>query len=160
MDIKEIKLKELNPKAFITEQVESIRKTVGDGIGVVALSGGVDSSVVTMLGHRALGSRLKPYFIENGIMRAGEPKTVVATFKKLGVPVELVDARAQFFHALMGITDPEQKREVITQTFYKVEDILARTKAFQYLAILHVVPCPRMIFSRAALPGRLVGTRR
>ncbi len=87
MDIKEIKLRDLNPKAFIEGQMESLRKTVGDGIAVVALSGGVDSSVVTMLGHRALGSRLKAYFIENGIMRAGEPKAVVAAFKKLGVPV-------------------------------------------------------------------------
>ncbi len=120
MDIKEIKLRDLNPKTFIEQQVESIRKTVGDGLAVVALSGGVDSSVVTLLGHRALGSRLKAYFIENGIMRAGEPKAVVATFKKLGVPVELVDAKAQFFNALMGITDPEQKREAITQTFYKL----------------------------------------
>ncbi|HSB81383.1 MAG TPA: ExsB family transcriptional regulator [Candidatus Methylomirabilis sp.] len=120
MNINEIKLKELNPKAFIQEQVESIRKTVGDGLAVVALSGGVDSSVVTLLGHRALGTRLLAYFIENGIMRAGEPQAVVTAFKKLGVNVEVVDAKAQFFNALMGITDPEQKREAITETFYKL----------------------------------------
>jgi GMP synthase (glutamine-hydrolysing) len=119
MGIKEIKGKNLNPKAFINEQVESIRKTVGDGIAVVALSGGVDSSVVTLLGHRALGSRLKAYFVENGIMRAREPQAIVATFKKLGVRVELVDAKAHFFAALKGIADPEEKREAITQTFYK-----------------------------------------
>lgn len=119
MDIQEIWLKYLNPKAFIKEQVESIRASVGDGTAVVALSGGVDSSVTTMLGHRALGRQLKAYFIENGIMRAGEPQAIVAAFKRLGVPVKLVDAKAQFFGALKGITDPEEKREAITQTFYK-----------------------------------------
>src|SRR5512135_1521929 len=119
MDIKEIKLKQLKPKAFIQEQVESIRKTVGDGTAVLALSGGVDSSAVAMLGHLALGPRLKAYFVENGIMRAGEPRAIVALFKTLGVRVELVDAKAQFFTALEGLTDPEQKREAITQTFYK-----------------------------------------
>ena len=119
MDIQEIRLRDLDPKAFIEEQVESIRGVVGDGTAVVALSGGVDSSVTTMLGHRALGRRLKTYFIENGIMRAGEPQAIVATFKRLGVPVELADAKAQFFSALKGITDPEEKREAITETFYK-----------------------------------------
>jgi len=119
MDIQEIRLKDLDPKAFIKEQVESIRASVGDGTAVVALSGGVDSSVTTMLGHRALGRQLKAYFIENGIMRAGEPQAIVAAFKRLGVPVELVNAKAQFFNALKGITDPEEKREAITQTFYK-----------------------------------------
>lgn len=119
MDIQEVKLKDLDPKAFISEQVESIRASVGDGTAVVALSGGVDSSVTTMLGHRALGRRLKAYFIENGIMRAGEPQAIVATFRRLGVPVKLVDAKAHFFSALKGITDPEEKREAITQTFYK-----------------------------------------
>jgi len=119
MGIQEIRLKDLDPKAFIKEQVESIRGVVGDGTAVVALSGGVDSSVTTMLGHRALGRRLKAYFIENGIMRAGEPQAIVATFKRLGVPVELADAKAQFFSALKGITDPEEKREAITETFYK-----------------------------------------
>jgi GMP synthase (glutamine-hydrolysing) len=119
MDIKEITLKQLKPKTFIQEQVESIRKTVGDGTAVLALSGGVDSSAVAMLGHLALGRRLKAYFVENGIMRAGEPRAIIALFKKLGVRVALVDAKAQFFSALEGLTDPEQKREAITQTFYK-----------------------------------------
>jgi len=119
MDIREIRLKDLDPQAFILVQVECIRAAVGTGTAVVALSGGVDSSVVTMLGHRALGRRLKIYFIENGIMREGEPAAIVSAFKRLGVRVELVDARSQFFRALKGITDPEAKREAITQTFYK-----------------------------------------
>jgi GMP synthase (glutamine-hydrolysing) len=79
----------------------------------------VDSSVVTMLGHKALGKRLKTYFIANGIMREGEPEYIVKLFKGLGVEVELVHAEDAFFGALKGLTDPEEKREAITQTFYK-----------------------------------------
>lgn len=119
MDIKEIKLKDLKPDKFIKEKIAEISSVVGSGLAINALSGGVDSSAVTILGHRALGVRLKTYFIENGIMREGEPKKIVAIFKKLGVPVEIVDAKAEFFNALKGLTDPEEKREAITQTFYK-----------------------------------------
>jgi len=92
---------------------------VGDGLAINALSGGVDSSVVTALGHRALGNRLKTYFIDNGIMRENESAKVVATFKKLKIKVEVLDASKAFFTALKGLTDPEEKREAITQTFYK-----------------------------------------
>ncbi|HPO12452.1 MAG TPA: ATP-binding protein [Candidatus Hydrogenedentes bacterium] len=117
--IKEITAQKMNTKQFIEEKVQEIRAAVGDGLAINALSGGVDSSTVTMLGHRALGKRLKTVFINNGIMREGEPVQVVGYFKKLGVKVEVVDARKEFFAALKGITDPEEKREAITQTFYK-----------------------------------------
>ena len=119
MDIKEIKLTELDSKKFIEQQVGEISSAVGEGLAVNALSGGVDSSVVTMLGHKALGDRLKTYFIENGLMRQGEPQQIVSWFKELGVPVEIIDAKKEFFGALSGLTDPEEKREAITQTFYK-----------------------------------------
>lgn len=109
----------MNAGTFIREQVAEIRKTVGSGIAINALSGGVDSSVCTVLGHRALGKRLKTVFIDNGIMREGEPKRVVAAFRKMGIPVQLVDARKDFLDALKGITDPEEKRQAITSTFYK-----------------------------------------
>jgi GMP synthase (glutamine-hydrolysing) len=116
---KEITLVELDGRRFIDEKVAEIRTAVGEGTAISALSGGVDSSVVTMLGHRALGSRLKSVFIENGLMREGESERVVGLFRDLGVMVEIVDARDEFFAALAGITDPEAKREAITQTFYK-----------------------------------------
>jgi len=119
MGIEEIKLKDLNPDEFVTKQIEKLSLTVTDGVAINALSGGVDSSVVTILGHRALGERLKTYFIENGLMRVGEAQYVVSLFEKLGVPVKIVDAKEEFFAALKGITDPEEKREAITQTFYK-----------------------------------------
>ncbi len=117
--IKEITLQELNPDVFIREKSDEISKVVGDGIAINALSGGVDSSVVTMLGHLALGSRLKTVFVENGLMREGEAVQVHNLFSDLGVEVEIVDAKKEFFDALKGITDPEEKREAITQTFYR-----------------------------------------
>ena len=117
--IKEIGVQELDAESFIAEKIEDIRRAVGEGRAINALSGGVDSSTVTMLGHRALGSRLRTVFIENGLMRDGEAGRVVALFRQLGVTVEVVEAREQFFEALKGISDPEQKREAITQTFYK-----------------------------------------
>lgn len=117
--IEEIKADELNAEQFIEKKVEEISSTIGEGIAINALSGGVDSSTVTMLGHRALSSRLKSYFIDNGIMREGEPERIVSLFKELGVNVELIDAKDQFFKALEGLTDPEEKREAITKTFYK-----------------------------------------
>jgi GMP synthase (glutamine-hydrolysing) len=116
---KEITVQELNIKQFINEKVKEINDAVGDGTAINALSGGVDSSVVTMLGHRALGNRLRTVFVENGLMREGEPQQVADLFRKFGVTVEIVDAREEFFAALKGITDPEEKREAITQTFYK-----------------------------------------
>jgi GMP synthase (glutamine-hydrolysing) len=103
---------------FIDEQVAFLQQTVGSGLAINALSGGVDSSVVTALGHRALGDRLKTVFIDNDLMREGEPRRVVDTFAALGIPVQLVDSREEFLGALAGITDPEEKRNAITSTFY------------------------------------------
>ncbi|MFA5339798.1 MAG: asparagine synthase-related protein [Candidatus Omnitrophota bacterium] len=117
--VKEITANELDAKKFIEEKAAEISRAVGGGIAINALSGGVDSSAVTMLGHKALGERLKTYFIDNGIMREGEPEQIASVFKKLGVKVEIIDAQDAFFGALKGITDPEEKREAITQTFYK-----------------------------------------
>ncbi len=117
--IKEITAQELNSERFINDKVKEIQRAVGDGIAINALSGSVDSSTVTMLGHQALGKRLKTVFIENGLMREGESEQVAGLFQKLGVTVEVVDAHKEFFAALKGITDPEEKREAITQSFYR-----------------------------------------
>jgi len=119
MVVKEITREKLNAAEFIKEKIKEISSGVGNSLAINALSGGVDSSTVTMLGHKALGNRLKTYFINNGIMRQNEPEQIVSVFKKLGVPVEVVDAQERFFSALKGITDPEEKREAITQAFYR-----------------------------------------
>jgi GMP synthase (glutamine-hydrolysing) len=120
----EITADQLDPEQFIHTKVNEINEAVADGLAINALSGGVDSSTVTMLGHRALGDRLKTVFIENGLMRAGEAEQVTAFFSALGVTVDVIDAREEFFSALAGITDPEEKREAVTQTFYR--DVFGR----------------------------------
>ncbi len=132
--IKEITAQELNTEKFIAEKVGEITGRVGDGRAINALSGGVDSSTVTMLGHRALGERLNTVFIENGLMRAGEAEQVTGFFRTLGVTVEVVDARKEFFAALKGVTEPEAKREAITQTFYRhVFGRLVRARGAKFL---------------------------
>ncbi len=120
----EIRVQELDSQRFIAEKVAEIQAAVGDGRAINALSGGVDSSAVTLLGHRALGDRLRTVIVENGLMRQGEIEQVVNFFRDLGVAVEVVDAREEFFAALKGIRDPEEKREAITQTFYR--DVFGR----------------------------------
>lgn len=115
----EITVGDLDVNAFIEEKVSEIASTVGDGVAINALSGGVDSSVVTMIGHKALGARLKTFFIDNGIMREGEPEKIKKIFEDLGVHIIVLDAKDEFFAALKGVDDPEEKREAITQTFYK-----------------------------------------
>jgi len=117
--IQEIRVSELDATRFIADQVAAIQSAVGQGAAINALSGGVDSAVVTMLGHRALGKCLRTVMVDNGLMREGELERTIAIFAELGVPVELIDAREAFFAALAGLTDPERKREAITQTFYR-----------------------------------------
>ena len=95
--IQEITAQSLNPDHFIDEKVKEIKDAVGDGMAINALSGGVDSSTVTMIGHRALGNRLKTVFIENGLMREGEPEQVMRLFQNLGVTVQIGDAKKEFF---------------------------------------------------------------
>lgn len=119
MEEKEIKTGELDTDKFIAEKVGEIKSKVGSGIAITALSGGVDSAVVTVLGHKALGNNLKTYFIENGLMRQDEARAVASIFEKFGIHVEIEDAKKEFLNALRGVVDPEEKREAVTQTFYK-----------------------------------------
>ncbi|HHX41757.1 MAG TPA: ExsB family transcriptional regulator [Armatimonadetes bacterium] len=132
--LKEITAQELDTGQFIAEKVREIQEAVGQGTAINALSGGVDSSVVTMLGHRALGNRLRTVFVKNGIMREGEAQRIERIFRDLGVPIEVIDAREEFFSALKGVTDPEEKREAITQTFYReVFGRIVRESGAKYL---------------------------
>ncbi len=117
--VEEIKASELNLEEFISNKIEEIKSTVGNRIAINALSGGVDSSVVTMLGHKALDQQLKTVFIDHGLMREGEPQHIVELFADLGVKVDLIDSKDEFFSALEGVEDPEEKREAITRTFYQ-----------------------------------------
>ncbi len=108
----------------IEEKVAEIKEAIGNGTAVNALSGGVDSSAVTVLAHRAIGDNLKTYFIDNGLMREDEPASVVSAFREMGIKVELIDAQKKFLGALKSLIDPEEKRQAITDTFYR--DIFSR----------------------------------
>ncbi|HOI44219.1 MAG TPA: glutamine-hydrolyzing GMP synthase [Candidatus Aminicenantes bacterium] len=110
----------MNTTKFIEKQVEDIRKIVGKGKAISALSGGVDSSACTVLAHKALGDQLKVIFIDDGLMRAGEPEEVGRIFARLGIEVEVIDTKKDFFSALKGKVDPEEKRKAFRYTFYKI----------------------------------------
>jgi GMP synthase (glutamine-hydrolysing) len=108
---------------IIEDAIERVRAQVGSGKVLLGLSGGVDSSVVAALLHRAIGDQLVCVFVDHGLLRLGEGDQVMATFAEhLGVRVIRVDAEARFLGALAGIADPEAKRKVIGRTFVEVFD--------------------------------------
>ena len=110
-----------NARAFINEAKEEIREKVGDGRVICALSGGVDSSVLAVLLHEALGDQMLCIHIDNGLMRLNESAQVVELFReKYQIPLELVDAGELFLQRLSGIVDPETKRKIIGATFIEV----------------------------------------
>lgn len=95
-------------------------KTVGEEKAISALSGGVDSSACTVMAHWAVGDNLKVLFIDDGLMRQDEPKEVRKIFSGLGIKVDIINAQDEFFSALKGKIDPEEKRKAFRQTFYSV----------------------------------------
>ncbi len=114
---------------FAAEAAEEVRRRVGDDEVLLGLSGGVDSSVVAALLHRAIGDRLTCVFVDTGLLRLNEAAQVMDTFaRNLGVRVDLVDASERFMRALAGVGDPEQKRKIIGREF--VEVFQAEAKKF------------------------------
>ena len=110
-----------NPANIIDDQIASIRRAVGSDSVVLGLSGGVDSSVVAALLHRAIGAQVTCIFVDNGLLRLHEGDQVMQTFAEhLGVSVVRVDAEQRFLDRLAGVSDPEQKRKIIGNTFIEV----------------------------------------
>ncbi len=122
--------------SFIEESIARIRRQVGEGKVVCALSGGVDSTVAALLIHRAIGSRLTCIFVDNGVLRHDEANQVQARFRgRMKLPLEFVDATDLFLSRLAGVTDPERKRKIIGQTFIEVfEDKAKALGGFDFLA--------------------------
>ncbi len=120
---------------IIEQSVDAIRASVGDGIAICGLSGGVDSSVAAALVHRAVGDQLVCVFVDHGLMREGEGDQVEKTFRD-HFKMNLVHVKAEdrFLDALAGVTDPEEKRKIIGETFIRVfEEVAADIDGAHYL---------------------------
>ncbi|MCX7178141.1 MAG: glutamine-hydrolyzing GMP synthase, partial [Proteobacteria bacterium] len=115
-----------NMPDYVAEAVVKVREQVGKEEVILGLSGGVDSSVVAALLHRAIGDQLTCVFVDNGLLRLNEAEQVMQTFaRNLGVKVIHVDAAAQFMGHLKGVSDPEQKRKIIGREFVEVFQVEA-----------------------------------
>ena len=113
-------------ESFIESSIASIRAQVGDEQVIMALSGGVDSSVAAVLLHRAIGDQLTCIFVDHGLMRLGEAEQILADYKALGLGCIKVDASAKFLGDLAGVRDPEAKRKVIGRDFIEVFEAEAK----------------------------------
>lgn len=111
---------EWTPASFVTETVEKLKKQIGERKVIMALSGGVDSTVAATLIHRAIGDRLQGIFVDNGLLRKNEFSKVLETYASLGLNVKGVDAKDLFYSRLNGKSNPEEKRKIIGTTFIEV----------------------------------------
>ncbi len=107
--------------SFVQQEVESIRRQVGDQIAVCAMSGGVDSAVAAMLVHEAIGKQLHCIFVDNGLLRFGEKERVKDIFGKyFGSQLHIIEAKKGFLSKLKGVADPEKKRKIIGREFIRI----------------------------------------
>ncbi|MCX2583488.1 glutamine-hydrolyzing GMP synthase [Pedobacter sp. MR22-3] len=108
--------------AFVDTTIADIKATVGNDKVVLALSGGVDSSVAAVLLHQAIGTNLHCIFVDNGLLRKNEYESVLEQYKDFGLNIKGVDAKDKFLSQLAGVEDPEQKRKIIGRVFIEVFD--------------------------------------
>jgi GMP synthase (glutamine-hydrolysing) len=120
-------------KQFIAEKIKEIKRTVGDGRAICATSGGVDSMVCAFLSYRALDNNLIALFIDDGLMRKNEPKTVTNILRNRGIKTVIMRTAKDFFKALKGLEDPEEMRKAFRDTFYKTLGAAVKKYRVQYL---------------------------
>jgi GMP synthase (glutamine-hydrolysing) len=111
---------EWTPASFVKETIDQLKKQIGDRKVIMALSGGVDSTIAASLIHRAIGNNLQGIFVDNGLLRKDEFESVLATYSDLGLNVKGIDAKDLFLSKLEGKSNPEEKRKIIGTTFIEV----------------------------------------
>jgi GMP synthase (glutamine-hydrolysing) len=121
----------MDVEKFVNNAVKEIKEKVKDGKAIIALSGGVDSSVCATLAYRAIGDRLIPVFVDTGLMRLGEPERIKEIFGHMNLV--FVDAGKEFLSALKGVSDPEEKRKIVGELFVRVFERVAEEKKADYL---------------------------
>lgn len=126
-------MKIFNAQSFIEEKANWLRREIGEEKALVAVSGGVDSMSTAVLGSRAIGKKLLAVFLDDGLMREGEDKQISGTLKKLGVQVRVEKVEKEFFEALRGKTDPEEKRIAFRETFYSCLSRIAQREKVKIL---------------------------
>lgn len=124
-----------DPKVFVERQIEEIRRVIGGGRALVAVSGGVDSSTCAALAHMAIGDNLVCVFLDDGFMRLNEPEEVAEILSRppLNLPVRIERVQERFLNALLGIRDAEEKRKVFRATFYEVLSEIAKKYGCEFL---------------------------
>jgi GMP synthase (glutamine-hydrolysing) len=146
------------PASIIESATEDIRSQIGEAKVIAGVSGGVDSSVAAALVHRAVGDQLTCIFVNNGLMRQGEPESVVEAFKEqLGARLIAIDATEVFLDALDGITEPEEKRRLIGEKFIRVFEEQAENVAGDVRFLVQGTIYPDVVESSA--PDRRVAAR-
>jgi len=122
------------PKQFIGDAVAQIRRTVGVGKAIIAVSGGVDSTVTAVLMNEALGKRCVAVFVDTGFMRKGEPESIRELAGRINMNLRFIDARKQFYSALKGVREPEKKRKIIGGLFIKIFEKVAKEEKAKFLS--------------------------
>ncbi|OIO21845.1 GMP synthase [Candidatus Micrarchaeota archaeon CG11_big_fil_rev_8_21_14_0_20_47_5] len=122
-----------SPKKFIDSAVLHIRTTVGKEKAIIAVSGGVDSMAAAAIAHLAIPKQLTCVFVDTGLMRKNEAKTVSAAAEKVGISLKVIDASDTFFSSLAGITDPEEKRKAIGRLFIETFEKAAKKEGVSFL---------------------------
>ncbi len=129
----------LKASHLIDEAIEKIKAEIDD-VAVIGCSGGIDSSVATVLAHRAVGDMLHCVYVDTGMMRKGETENVSAIMSELGVDLTVVEASERFFHHLKGVTEPEAKRHIIGEQFIRVFEEEQRKVGAKYLVQGTIAP--------------------
>ena len=126
-------------RKFIEETVQKLKKSI-EGKAIIACSGGVDSTVAAVLVNRAIGNRLVAVHIDTGYMRKNESKNVKEILERLGLNLRFIDASKEFYNALQGITDPEEKRKIIGEKFIRIFERVAKEEGARYLVQGTIAP--------------------